>query len=76
MTQSNLLTYVAHHKWKLVKLATNYVAKSKKHLMCESTKKNLFLYSSLLEELESYYKGCSCLTENEMCEILNLLNNI
>jgi hypothetical protein len=72
----NLLNYIAYHKWNLVNIANYYINKLHTFSLCNKTEKKFFVYSELLVELEQYYKGCSCLTETEVCEILNLLNTI
>jgi hypothetical protein len=76
MEQSLLLNYIGY-LWMLHKnYYKNIHNKYKFGISCECEEQNLVLASFMIEEVENYYNDCSCLTEEEICNLIVTIQNL
>lgn len=70
MTNSLLLNHIGYlyflHKKYYIKLAK----KLKYGVSCKIEENNLLKASMFIDEIENYYTNCSCLTEDEVCNLI------
>lgn len=70
MTSSVLLSYIGHlwhiHAEYAVKLANLYMYGND----CIKEEKKFLVADWFITEIENYYLDCSCLTEEEVCELI------
>jgi hypothetical protein len=65
--------YLSHYYAKLGdKLRKKYIYGSN----CVDMEKRLLMASWMLEELELYYNGCSCLEEEDVCNMIVVIRNL
>ena len=70
MTNSTLLNYIGYlwflHKNYYKKIQYKYII----GIPCLCEEENLILSSIMIEEVENYYNNCSCLEEEDICNII------
>lgn len=76
LSSSNLLQWIAQGRY----LYKNFVSKLEKKYrygtICEQEDKKMLLAYFYLEEIELYYNGCSCLTEETICKFIVALQKL
>jgi hypothetical protein len=76
MTQNQLLNSIGYlwmiHKNYYKKLHSKYSY----GISCQKEEENLILSSKMIEEVERYYNNCSCLSEEEICNLIVITQKI
>lgn len=76
MTNSQLLNTIGYlwmiHKNYYKKLHSKYSF----GISCKKEEKNLIMSSLMIEEIERYYNDCSCLSEEEICNLIVIVQKI
>lgn len=76
MTNEILLTHIGDLYNKHKKYAIKLKNKLAIGASCGNMENNLLLSFYIIQELENYYKGCSCLEENVLCDFITTANKL
>jgi hypothetical protein len=67
-------SYIAYYKHNYKNFVLNLIPKYKNASICNE--EDMIKFYSVLEEVENYYKECSCLEEEDICLMLDYLITI
>jgi hypothetical protein len=70
MTQENLLLHIGNLWYQIKEYASSLEEKYRFGYQSEECKNNLIQATWFTEEIERYYKGCSCLVEEDICKLI------
>lgn len=70
MTDTVLLNQIAYLYYLYKNYTANLVNKYFYGTICEKDDKKLIIASMFIEEIENYYNDCSCLEEEDICEMI------
>lgn len=77
LSQSNLISWIVYGYYKYKNLVLNITNKYKTGgVVCESDKTRSILLLSFIQELEDYATNCSCLEEEDICNLITSIQSI
>lgn len=70
MDNATLLNYIGYLRMIHKNYYSNMHSKYHFGINCDCEEQNLILTSYFIEEIENYYLNCSCLEEEDICQLI------